>query len=201
MPAPSTFQLHEKDFFARIAHGDEEAFEEIFYHYVPRIQPFIKKITRSELITEEVVQDVFVSLWKNREKLANVNNYTGYIFTIATNKTYNFLKVKAREAKRLQELAMTEKDFTNNTVETIDLNQSRDLINHLVNQLTPQKKLIYKLTREEGLSHDEIAERLSISKNTIKNHLVETLKYLRENLHHGVSISIINVLIKIYSES
>jgi RNA polymerase sigma-70 factor (ECF subfamily) len=111
MPALSTLLLHEKDYFARIASGDEAAFAEIFYYYVPRIQPFIRKMVRSEEVTEEIVQDVFISLWKNREKLAEINNYAAYIFTIATNKTYNYLKVKAREAKRLQELSIGEKDF------------------------------------------------------------------------------------------
>ena len=139
-------------------------------------------MTRSEEVTEEIVQDVFVSLWKSREKLPEINNYTAYIFTIATNRTFNYLKSKAREVIRLQELAKVEKDFTNETEETIDLNASRDLINRLIDRLTPQKKLIYQLTRDQGLTHDEIAVQLNISKNTVKNHLVETLKFLRKNL-------------------
>lgn len=202
MSALSTFLLHERDYFARIASGDEAAFAEIFYYYVPRIQPFIKKMARSEEVTEEIVHDVFISLWKNREKLGEINNHAAYIFTIATNKTYNYLKVKAREAKRLQELSMSEKDFTNNTIETIDLNQSQHLINHLVNQLTPQKRLIYKLTREEGLSHDEIALQLNVSKNTVKNHLVETLRFLRENMQSAQSASLtwLSILLHIHIE-
>lgn len=182
MPLSSPIFIHEKEIFLRISQGDETAFTEMFFHYTARIHPFIKKMTRSEEITEEIVQDVFVSLWKNREKLPEINNYNAYIFTIASNRTFNYLKSKAREAIRLQELAKVEKDFTNVTVETIDGNESRNLINKLVERLTPQKKLIYQLTREQGLSHDEIAVQLNISKNTVKNHLVETLKYLRKNL-------------------
>ena len=173
---------HEKEIFLRISKGDETAFTEMFFHYTARIHPFINKMTRSEEVTEEIVQDVFVSLWKNREKLPGIDNYTAYIFTIASNRTFNYLKSKAREVKRLQEVAKAASDFTNVTEETIDGNESRDLINKLVNRLTPQKKLIYQLTREQGLTHDEIAGQLNISKNTVKNHLVETLKYLRKNL-------------------
>lgn len=199
--ADSSIILNERDYFTRISLGDEMAFEEIFFHYAARIHPFIKKMARSEEVTEELVQDVFVSLWRSREKLPEINNYAAYIFTIATNKTYNYLKSKAREIKHLQELTVAEKDFTNNTIETIDLNESRELINKLVDQLTPQKRLIYRLTREEGLSHDEIAQQLHISKNTVKNHLVETLKFLRDNLHksHGAPLTLISILIKIYS--
>jgi RNA polymerase sigma-70 factor (ECF subfamily) len=75
------------------------------------------------------------------------------------------------------------------------------LINQWVEELTPQKKLIYKLTREGGLSHDEIAQQLNISKNTAKNHLVQTLKYFRENLKKArtISILVIGVLIEVFS--
>ena len=201
MPVPSSILLHEREYFARVACGDEAAFAQIFYHYTARIHPFIRKMVRSEEVAEEIVQDVFVSLWNRREKLVEIDHYAAYIFTIATNKTFNYLKSKAREEKHLKELAAIKKDITNNTLETIDLHESNQLINKLVNQLTPQRKLIYKLTREEGLSHDEIAQRLNISKNTVKNHLVETLRFLRENLQksHGISLTLISIFIKIHS--
>jgi len=201
MPVPYTILLNEKEYFVRIAHGDELAFSEIFYHYTNRIHPFIKKITRSEEVTEEIVQDVFVSLWKSREKLMEIDNYAAYIFTIATNKTFNYLKSKARKEKHLNELTKVNKNFTNNTQEAIELHETRELVGQLVRQLPPQKKLIYQLTREEGLSHDEIAQQLHISKNTVKNHLVETLKFLRKNLQRsqGVSLLLINIFIEIHS--
>ncbi len=201
MSVPSTILPSERECFARIAGGDEAAFGEIFYHYAPRIHPFIQRMSRSEEVTEEIIQDVFVSLWKNREKLVDIHNYSAYIFTAATNKTYNYLKVKARQARHLEELTLIEKDYTNNTLETIDLNQSMDLINYFVDQLPPQKKLIYTLTREKGLSHDEVAQQLNVSKNTVKNHLVETLKFLRENLQRSgsTSLTLISIFIKIHS--
>lgn len=201
MPVPYTILLNEKEYFVRIAQGDEAAFSKIFFHYTSRIHPFIRKMTRSEEVTEEIVQDVFMSLWKSREQLMGIENYAAYIFTIATNKTYNYLKSKGRKEKHLNELAKGKRDFTNNTLESIELHETRELVGQLVTQLPPQKKLIYKLTREEGLSHDEIAQQLHISKNTVKNHLVETLKFLRENLQRsqGVSLLLIDVLIEVYS--
>ena len=195
MPGPYTVLLNEREYFARVAHGDESAFSEILCHYGSRIHPFIIRITRSEEVTEEIVQDVFVSLWKSREKLKEVDNYSSYIFTIAANKVFNYLKSKARREKHLKELANGKADFTNNTQEAIELHETRELIGQLLRQLPPQKKLIYKLTREEGLSHDEIAKQLHISKNTVKNHLVETLKFLRENLQRFQGVSILLLLI------
>ena len=201
MPVPSTILLNEREYFVRIADGDEEAFSVIFYHYTARIHPFIKKMTRSEEVTEEIVQDVFMSLWRSKEQLVCIENYTAYIFTIATNKTYNYLKSKARKEKHLNNLAKDQRDFTNNTAESIELHETRELVGQLVRQLPPQKKLIYKLTREEGLSHDQIAVQLRISKNTVKNHLVETLRFLRENLQRseGITLLLADIIIEVYS--
>jgi len=193
MLLPKTILPCEKECFFRVAHGDEAAFSEVFYHYTGRMHAFIKKMVRTDEAAEEIVQDVFMSLWEHREKLLEIDNYAGYIFTIATNKTYNYLKSKAREENKVDELFKLRKDFTNNTLESIDLHETQQLIDQWIEQLTPQKKLIYKLTRESGLSHDEIAQQLNISKNTAKNHLVETLRYFRENLKKSQAISILAI--------
>ena len=182
MHGTDTILLNEREYFLRISLGDESAFSEIFYYYTARIYPFVKKTTRSEEVTEEIVQEVFASIWKSRVKLAEIDNYSAYIFTITTNTTLNYLKSKARRKKHLDELAKVEKSFTNNTQETIDLHEIRELVSHLLGQLSPQKRIIYKLTREQGLSHDEVAQQLHISKNTVKNHLVQTLKFIRKNI-------------------
>jgi len=201
MPFSYTRLLNEREYFDRVADGDEVAFSIIFYHYTTRIHPLILKITRSKEVTEEIIQDVFVSLWKCREKLKEIDNCSAYIFTIATNKTYNYLKLEARKEKHLNELAQVEKDFTNNTLETIDMHETREFFSQLIRQLPPKKKLIYKLTREEGLTHNQIAQRLNISKNTVKNHLVETLKFFRENLQksEAVFLLLINIFLKDHS--
>lgn len=200
MSVQGTILLNERDYFVQIAAGDEVAFSVIFYHYTARIHPMIKKITRSEEVTEEIIQDVFVSLWNCREKLTEIDNYAAYIFTIATNKTFNYLKLKARIEKHLNAVRL-EKDFTNNTLETVELHETRELVGQFIKLLSPQKKLIYNLTREEGLTHEQIAQQLNISKNTVKNHLVETLKFLRENLLRSETVFpfLINIFIKIHS--
>lgn len=182
MPVKDTILLNEKAYFVRISQGDEAAFSEIFYYYVPRLCSFIKKMTRSAEIAEELVQEVFLSLWINREKLAEIESCSSYIFTIAANKTFNYLKSKAIHERYLNTMVSNNGGSDNNTMETIDFHESQYLVNKLVNQLPFQKKVIYKLTRDKGMSHDEVAVQLGISKNTVKNHLVETLRFLKKTL-------------------
>ena len=179
MPVKDTILLDEKACFVCISKGDEAAFSEIFYYYVPRLYSFIKKMTRSAEMAEELVQEVFLSLWINREKLAEVENCSSYIFTIAANKTFNYLKSKAIHERYLATIVSGNSGSDNNTMETVDFHESQSLVNKLVNQLPLRKKVIYKLTRDKGMSHDEVAVQLGISKNTVKNHLVETLRLLK----------------------
>ena len=182
MPVKDTILLNEKEYFVRISRGDEAAFSEIFYYYVPRLYSFIQKMTRSAEAAEELVQEVFLSLWLNREKLEEIESCSSYIFTIAANKTFNYLKSKTIHKKYLDAMVINNSGCDNNTMETIDFHESQYLVNKLVNQLPSQKKVIYKLTRDKGMSHDEVAVQLGISKNTVKNHLVETLRFLKETL-------------------
>lgn len=173
---------NERELFARMATGDEAAFADIFFHYIPFLQPHIFKMTRSEEATQDIIHDTFLSLWTRREKMPEVENFKSYIFTISTNKTYDWLKKEAKERQAIAGARVRTMHFENTTEETIDFNQSAEFINKAVNQLPPQRKLVFKLSREEGLSHEEIAERLNISKNTVSNHLTEALRFIKEYL-------------------
>lgn len=191
MAGQDSIALNEKEYFLRISGGDESAFSEIFYHYVPRLYSFIRKMTRSAETAEEIVQDVFLSLWNNRVMLTEIENPCAYIFTMATNKTFNYLKSKAIRDKYLHSLQQKNAESDNHTLEAIDFHESQQLIHKLVDQLPSQKKIIYKLTRDEGMTHDEVAVQLGISKNTVKNHLVETLKYLKKYLQKYKEVSVL----------
>lgn len=113
----------ERDIFLKVVNGDEAAFAVIFYHYTARISPFIQKMTRSEEATEEIVQDVFVSTWKNRAMLHQIESYQSWIFNIATNLTYNYLKSRARRTVRMEKFTPAD-DITYNTLESMDFKES-----------------------------------------------------------------------------
>jgi len=173
---------NEKELFALVAGGDEAAFTAIFHHYNKRLYPFVLKITKNESAAEEIVQDVVTTLWVKKERLAEVDNYASYIFRIATNKTFNYLKKVAMEDKMLKEVLQNMEMFRNLTDEIIDSKEKEAIINSAINELPTQRKLIYKLSRQEGLSHQQIAEQLNISQNTVKNQLVKALRFIREKL-------------------
>ena len=178
-----------------MAQGDEIAFGRIFYYYTGLLQPFILSMTRSQPAVEEIIQELFLHLWLHREKLEEVENYRAYIFTASNNRVYTWMKKRAREWRLEQEAGSRIITTSQTTEEIIDWKESRALIEKAVELLPPQKKLIYRLSRDQGLSHDQIAERLGLSKNTVKNHIVEALRLIRKQLDHHQGLAIMVALL------
>ncbi len=179
MAAYSSILPNELDLFARAAEDDRTAFTAIFDHYSRRIFAFVLKMTKSQTIAEDITQEVFLKLWTSREKLSEIKTYNSYIFTMAFNCTINHIKKNVWETGKLRQIKNNLNGHSNITEETIDFNESNFLIRQAVLQLPPQKKIIYKLNREQGLTLEQIAEKMNISRNTVRNHLTEAIRFIR----------------------
>jgi RNA polymerase sigma-70 factor (family 1) len=185
----------EKELFARIAKGDEAAFALLFNLYLPKLYPFIIKFTRSEQAALEVVQETFIRVWLNRDKLGEIENPGGWLYKVASNECHTYARKMALHAKFSWPLT-TELGTAIATEDWLDLKQLNHLISEAVDKLPPQRKMIYHMSRNEGKSIPEIATALGISPNTVKNALVASLKFIREYLVKcGISLSILLCLI------
>lgn len=182
----ATTQLNTESVMLKsIADGDEQAFKLLYNQNFSRIAKYTYKMCKSEAITEEIVQDVFLKLWLNRSALTEVQHIQAYLFSIARNKTIDFLRRLARETN-IMETLITQQAVPRYLVDD-KLNEDAllMLINQALNGLCVQKRKIFELSKLQGFSHDEIAEKLRLSKSTVKNHLSETLKYLKTHILHN----------------
>lgn len=197
MPYQATILHNENELFAQLAKGSEVAFTEIFYHYTQRIYHFIFSKTKSDALTEDIIQEVFINLWKKRKSLNEVKNYENYILTMATNKVYDFLRKMASENEMKKYVWKSMQTESNITSEALDLKQSQALINQAINELSPQRKKVFVLSRQQGLSSSEIAEQLNLSPNTVNNHLSEALRSVREYVRRSstASFSLLMILL------
>lgn len=154
----------------RIAGGDETAFNELFQLYQPKLFQYLCGVTKSPEIAEELVIDIFVKLWVGRELLPNVIYVEPFLHKVAYNKAMDFFREISRR-KRLQEAYFNEPaDNIEKPVDQVLIDaESRAIIRDAVNQLPPQRRKIYRMSREEGLTHDEIAAVLQLSTSTVKN--------------------------------
>jgi len=178
------------DLVSRLAAGEESAFREIFENYKAPFHSVAWKITRSTDLAEEIVQEVFVAIWEKRQLIAAAQNPTAYIFTILHNSIYLHFRKLAQERKLKKTLSVQVDEAANFVDEFLYAKENRAFLDSIIRQLPPQQQLIYKLSKQGGLSREEIAARLQLSPNTVRNHLAQAVLFVREGLKKGASVII-----------
>ncbi|HJT74150.1 MAG TPA: RNA polymerase sigma-70 factor [Chitinophaga sp.] len=181
---------NEKELWRRTAAGDEMAFTRLFYHYNRVIYPFVLKKVRSESIAEEIIQDTFMRLWAGRETIAGMESPDGYLYRIAANRTLDYLRKLSREQHFLDRYTGPA-ESPENLEDNIYYNETRKALAEAVEQLPAQRRTIY-LLRQEGFSYLEIAEKLKLSPNTVRNQLVSAMQFIRTFIQEkGISILVL----------
>lgn len=163
-----------------VSEGDELAFRVVFNHYSDRLYSYTFRITDSQELSEEIVMDAFLKIWCNREELCTIDRFDSYLFTLVRNQAFTAIKRRALEARIITKLSLSNSEYVDCTEDTVIYNEYENLLSQAVNKLPPQQKLVYSLSRNEGLKYDEIANQLNLSKNTVKAHLKKALSTLRE---------------------
>ena len=178
--------------------GDRKAFREIFNKYHGKIFSIALKITGVEQTAEDVVQEVFIKLWLNKEKLADVQNFNAYLNTITRNHIFNSLRKIANEQVVLRKLVVEQTLTENSNGDDVVYNELEKLIYKAVAQLPSQQKKVYTLSRVYGLKHHEIAERLGISSSTVKGHIIHALQHIKTFLRSNGELVILFIIIKTF---
>lgn len=185
--------------FRAIADGDEAAYTQIFHLYTPRLLPFILKITRDEHLAREMLQETFLRLWTKRDLLQQVERPAAWLFRIATNICLTYLRTQATR-NRLQGKVQEKQPGQgySSAVEVLETKEMVLLIRQAVDALPPKRQEIYRLSREQGLSHQQIAEQLQLSLSTVKNQLGFSVKFIQEYLHQatGLSLAVVAILFR-----
>lgn len=177
MPVYELYNL--KELFNNIANGDDTSFGTIFELYKKRVFSLALKMLKCETEAEEIVQEVFLSIWQAKARLGEINDPEAYLFTITYNTIYSFLKKASRNKEFLNSIIQHLNQIQNTTADTINGNETSKLIKEAIHSLPPQQRTVYQLSKQEGLSYDEIAAGMKISRNTVRNHLAEAMKTIR----------------------
>ena len=185
----------EKQLLLQIASGSEQAFRTLFDSHSRRLYAYVFSLVKSSQIAEELVMDVFIKLWLGRDLLTQVENFDGFLFRVAHNKTIDFLRSAAKDS-RLKELLWEQIQTASDLLSDTPLihHEYEAKIREAIELMPPQRKKIYKLSTEQELTHDQIASQLNISKSTVNNHLVEARRFIRYYLVNKLDIAMLLVV-------
>ena len=162
--------------------GNMLAFDVLYKKYSRRLFKFGFSIIKSQEETENLIQDVFLCLWENRHKVEKDASIKSYVFTIAYNSAISVIRKKARESQFIEYLKTIQKINEEPVNVKLEYDELKNKLDEIIQTLPPRQKEVYLLHRVEGLKYNEIAERLSISENTIENHMSRALKTIREKI-------------------
>ena len=172
--------IEDKSLVIQLKEGSQLAFRQLFDRYTPKIYRFALSYLKSDADAEELVQDVFIKLWEKRETLDEFQNVRSYIFKIAINSIYDLAR-KKNYTQVYQEFVKNNftqgDDFTWNEVV---YNELVDSLNVYIDKMPPQRKDIFLMSRRDGLSNQEIAEKLNISVRTVENQVYRAVSFLKE---------------------
>lgn len=165
-----------------IKSGEKEAYRELFEKYAPKIYLFSLSYLKNKEDAEGLVQEVFIKVWEKREILDASQNIKSYIFKIAINAIYDFIRHKNIE-HAFNDFARINFDIhSNDTWDTIIFEEMKSTLNKLVGKLPEQRRRIFNMSKRKGLTNDEIAKKLNISKRTVENQLYRAIVFLKEQL-------------------
>jgi RNA polymerase sigma-70 factor (ECF subfamily) len=185
MPVPVERLYNESELLRKVAKGDEVAFVAIFDHYQAKVFSISWKLTGVRAAAEDVVQEVFLKLWTQREKLPDVHNFGAWLNAITCNHIFNMLRKVSYEHAFLKEMLATEFFNSSDTLHQISYDELLSLLHKAIAKLSPQQKKVYQLSRDEGLKYDEIAERMGIGRATVKTHMIEAIRQLKAFLQYN----------------
>ena len=182
----------------KIADGDQHSFRILFHHFAGRLTIFAQSMLGTKEAATEVVDDVWVRIWKNRVTLPQVENLRVYLYTATKNTALNYLSRKAKSmvTEPFNEIHVQLRDEHSPEQQMIT-EEIFSKIHTAVQDLPPRAKIIFKLVREDGLKYREVAEILKISENTVDAQMVIAVKRIKEAFGSNFSFTRGRILKKI----
>ena len=176
-----------------IAQDDASAFRTLFNELFPCLSQFVFSIVKIKESSTEIVDEIFIRLWNNRQRIMEIDNLKVYMYRAAKNESLNFISKKASSKvhEHFDDIVIQLKDDF--SPEHLMINkESLQKIRNVIESLPPQCKMIFKLVREDGLKYKEVAEILNLSVKTIDSQMVIAVSRLREALKSQLNIPVTN---------
>ncbi|HEX5655507.1 MAG TPA: RNA polymerase sigma-70 factor [Chitinophagaceae bacterium] len=171
-------------------HGEtpELVFSGIFRQHEHKLYTLALRLTKSDQSAKDIIQEVFLKLWEQRESIHNISNMEAWLYRITENKVIDFLRKAAADNRLKQRIWSQLGQILNEAEQHVAAKEYNQVIKEAIGQLPPQRKLIYQLHKEEGMNYQQIADELQISRHTVKNQLFSAVQSIRRFISRHVKI-------------
>jgi RNA polymerase sigma-70 factor (family 1) len=187
----------EKELILRIAEGDQQAFKILYDHYVKHVYGIAVRLMKSPDLAQDLTQEIFARVWIKRASLATVQQFRPWLNTITKNLARDYLRKKVVAPEYESYLLGFFADLSPSVEEELAHRQLQHVMREAIDQLSPQLKTAFTLSRFKGLTHEQIAAEMQISPTTSKSHLVRALASIRSYLkkHYPEVAIVVTVLL------
>lgn len=183
----------EQQLLLRIADGDERAFADLFNTYTGPLAALVKRIVHTDDGKTEVLQEIFIKIWLNRDKLPAVQHLNAWLKKVAINESLLYLRKKARYNTSITAIPLPG-NIENPVLNHLSLKEIQQAVWQAVMSMPPQRRIIYQMSRIDGCSSQEIAAQLGLSQGYVRNALSAALQAIREHLPPSLYIPVFIIL-------
>ena len=166
----------------QLAESNPAAIEELYNFYYPRLYNFSKSFLKLDDGIDDILQEVFIRIWQNRNKINTSETFNSFIFTITRNLLLNELRSRFSNQKMKEKVGKLAVPIEYSFIEQSEYHDLKEKVDRSINELPVRQKEIFTLSRINGFSHKEIAEKLNITTKTVEFHIAKSIVLLRKRL-------------------
>lgn len=185
----NTNAMDERLLLQQIADGSENAFAVLVAQKWNNIYWQALSYVKSSYQAQDIVQDVFLKIWQERQKLPGVDRFDSFLFIIARNHIVSALRKKTDFPLSYDALEIEEKNYLPDKI--LSQKNLAEVIAKAIEQLPQQQRMAYLLSRDQGLSHEEIAKNMQVSKEAVKKYICRALGFLRTYIGAHLDITVL----------
>ncbi|PPL02883.1 RNA polymerase sigma-70 factor, ECF subfamily [Parapedobacter indicus] len=189
----------ESKILTRLRCGDEKAFAEVYHTYQNRIGHRLLRLLKSEILAEEVMQDIFLKVWENRTSIDPEQPFKSYLYRIAENRVIDLFRRAKKEQSILEEIIAGNTELYTHIEEALFKKEYASLLDRLIVQMPAQRKKIFIACKLEGKSYQEAADEFGIATTTVNDHLQKAMHYLKSKLvvnHDALMLLTVSLLLQ-----
>ena len=180
-----------EEIIKRLKKDDKSAIDELFGYYYPRLFHFSRSILKIENEIDDILQEVFVKIWLNRQKIGNAETFNAYIFTITKNEVLNLIRKNLRDQTFRDQLFLHSVAAEYQQQSQLEFEEIKAGIDKIVANLPEKRQQVFILSRTEGLSNKEIARQLNISEKTVEDHITHSVRKIKNAMKEMGILSIL----------